>query len=103
MPEIISSGTWGSQPHVLGIGFFAFSSRAKKQEFIRSFPTLGGTTKRVGTNQVETITDTGVAYAGVVDGIGINLSVNEATASSAVKAKDAKTVLKLVKAVTSQL
>ena len=99
----MSSGIWARQPHVLGIGFFAFASKAKERQFEQSFPTIGGTTKRVGANQVESITSEGVAYAGVVKGIGINLSVNEATASSAVKAKDAKTVLKLVKAVTSQL
>jgi hypothetical protein len=99
----VSSGTWGKQPHVLGIGFFAFSSRSKQNEFKQSFFTIGTNVKHVGSNAVESITPAGVAYAGIVKGIGINLSVNEATASSAVKAKDAKTVLKLVKALTAQL
>ncbi len=99
----VSSGIWGRQPHVLGIGFFAFASKSKEQQFKQAFRTIGANTKRVGQNAVESITPDGVAYAGIVKGIGINLSVNEATATSAVKAKDAKTVLSLVKALTSQL
>jgi hypothetical protein len=97
----VSSGTWGTQPHVLGIGFFAFSNGAKLKLFKRSFFTIGSTVPVSG--GVESVGPLGVAYAGIVDGIGINLSVNEQAASTAVKNADAKKVLALVKAVAAQL
>ncbi|MGB0097204.1 MAG: hypothetical protein WBP81_32265 [Solirubrobacteraceae bacterium] len=99
----MSSAVWGTQPHVLGIGFFAFANKAKRNLFLNSYFESGSTLKRVGPNQAEGIGPSGVAFAGIVNGIGINLSVNEATARSAVKKKDAKTVLALIKALKSQI
>ncbi len=97
----VSSARWGKQPHVLGIGFFAFANGSKLQLFKRSFYTIGSTVPVW--DGVESVGSLGVAYAGVVHGIGINLSVNEPTASTAVKNADAKKVLALVKAVAAQL
>ena len=97
----VSSATWGKRPHVLGIGFFAFAGAAKLKLFKRSFFTIGNTVPVSG--GVESVGSLGVAYAGIVHGIGINLSVNEPTASTAVKNADAKKVLALVQAVAAQL
>jgi hypothetical protein len=99
----VTLGTWGAQPHVLGIGFFAFADNSKREQFRKSFLTIGKKVKHIGSGAAESITPDGVAFAAIVKGIGINLSVNEASASSATKAKDAKTVLALVKAITHQL
>lgn len=98
-----STGTWGARPHVLGVGFFAFSSRAKQRLFEKSLVTIGTRVTSVGSDAVEAVTPLGVAFAGIIDGIGVNLSVNEPSASSTTKRKDAKTVLRLVRALTKQV
>jgi hypothetical protein len=84
------------------MGIYTFSSTALKNEFKSAFITLG-TVQSIGPNAVESTDSLGVSAAALINGVGINLSVDEPTTSAAVKTKDAKTVVMLIKALEKQV